>query len=182
MRAVLLTIGAITAAQGQNAQKSEPLPIVFDDWWNVDFVQGRCEFAARNAANPCPPYRTPRQVVKEFENEVEVAFASEPACHGLSLFHFTPEMATMAVKNPRVPATDANGGRMARPHWSLMFDLDGHTSTQVGREWTLVDSPSPFHSYTGHITTPEGMMRQICRIVWGVGGKTEDPAHRGVAK
>src|SRR6266849_8861243 len=95
--ALLLTIVAIVFARGQNTPKGKPLPIVFDDWWNVDYVKNGCEMAAQNG-KPCPT-RTPQEVVTEFENELEVAFASESACHGLSLSHFTPEMAAAAAKN-----------------------------------------------------------------------------------
>jgi hypothetical protein len=78
--------------------------------------------------NPCPTDRTPKDIVKEFENELEVAFASESACHGLSLIHFTPEMASSAVKNPNAPATGAMA-KTAGNNWTLLLDLDGHSHT-----------------------------------------------------
>jgi hypothetical protein len=102
---------------------------------------------------------------------LEVAFASESACHGLSLVHFTPEMANAAVKNPNAPATGAMA-KMASPSWSLMFDLDGRSHTQTGRGWTLVDSEQ--HAFNGRITTPQRAIQQVCKIVKGVGGKTEN--------
>jgi hypothetical protein len=171
--AVLLIIGALPFGYGQNAPKSKPLPIVFDDWWNVDYVKSGCELAARNG-KPCPLDRTPKDIVREFENELEVAFASESACHGLSLVHFTPEMASMAVKNPNAPAMGAMA-KMAGDSWSFMLDLDGHSRTQVGRGWTLVDpSHNGLNALNGRITTPQRVMQQVCNIVRGVGGKAEN--------
>lgn len=168
--ALLLMISANPFAYGQTAPKSKVLPIVFDDWWNVDYVKNGCDLAARNS-NPCPTDRTPTDIVKDFENELEVAFASESVCHGLSLVHFTPEMANMAAKNPNAPATGAMA-KMAEDNWSFMLDLDGHSHTQVGRGWTLVDSAH--HALNGHITTPQRVMQQVCKIVRGVGGKAEN--------
>lgn len=168
--AAMLMIVAIAFARGQGAPRSKPLPIVFDDWWNVDYVKNGCELAARNA-NPCPADRMPKDVVREFESELEVAFASEGACHGLSMVHFTPEMANLAAKNPNAPATGAMA-KMAGDNWSLMLDLDGHSQTQVGRGWTLVDSAR--HALNGRITTPQRVIQQVCKIVGGVGGKAEN--------
>jgi len=148
--AALLIAGAFAFAYGQTPPKNKPLPIIFDDWWNVDYVRNGCELAARNS-NPCPIDRTPKDIVKEFENELEVAFASESACHGLSLIHFTPEMASLAVKNPNAPATGAMA-KTAGDNWSFMLDLDGHSHTQAGRGWTLVDPAH--HVLNGHIATP----------------------------
>jgi hypothetical protein len=71
-----------TDSEGQTVLKPKFPPIVFDDWWNVDYVKNGCELAARNST-PCPSDRTPREVVREFENELDVVFASESACHGL---------------------------------------------------------------------------------------------------
>lgn len=123
--------------------------------------------SARNS-NPCPTDRTPKDVVKEFENELEVAFASESACHRLSMVHLTPEMANMAVKNPSAPATGAMA-RTVDAKWTLMLDLDGHSRTQIGRGWTLVDSDR--HAFNGRVTTPERVVQKVCKIVRGVGGK-----------
>jgi hypothetical protein len=168
--AVLLTILAIPLAYGQNTPKGKATLIVFDDWWNVDYVKNGCELSARNG-NPCPSNKTPQEVVKDFENELGVAFASETACHGLSMVHFTPDMANTAVKNPNAPATGAMA-KTTEANWSLMFDLDGHSRTQVGRGWTLVDSEH--HAFNGRITTPERVVQKMCKIVKGVGGKTEN--------
>jgi hypothetical protein len=54
-------------------------------------------------AKPCPVASTPKEIVKEFEDELEVAFASESVCHGLSQLHLTPEMVNTAVKHPTAP-------------------------------------------------------------------------------
>ncbi len=120
---------------------------------------------------PCPVGTTPADVVRDFEDELQVAFASESACHGLLLVHFTPEMAAAAVKNPSAPATGA-AAKMVGDRWSFMLDLDGHSHTQRGRGWTLVDSA--FHVLNGHITTPQRVMQQVCSVVKGVGGKAEN--------
>jgi hypothetical protein len=161
---------------GQALSKKKVPPIFFDDWWNVDYVKNGCELTAEQGgssyyARPCQADRTPVDIVREFENKLEVAFASESSCHGLSLFHFTPEMASAAVKNPNAPATGA-AAKMAENNWQLMLDLDGRSYTQVGRGWTLVDSER--HVLNGRITTPHRMMQQVCRIAKGVGGRIEN--------
>ena len=81
----------------QTEQKHKFPPIVFDDWWNVDYVKSGCALY-KSEGNPCPVSTTPEDVVREFENEIEVAFASESTCHGLSLLHLTPEMVNEAVR------------------------------------------------------------------------------------
>jgi hypothetical protein len=166
---ILCFVSAGFSQSPKEAPKSTFLPIVFDDWWNIDYVKNGCELGARNA-RPCPSDRTPKDIVREFENELEVAFASESACHGLSLLHFTPEMANAAVKNPNAPATGTMA-KMADASWSLMLDLDGHSRTQAGRGWTLVDSER--HAFNGRITTHQRLIQQVCKIVKGIGGKTE---------
>ena len=163
----LVIFGAFAFGQEKVALKEKFLPIVFDDWWNVDFVKNGCQMAA-SLAKPCPVGSTPADVVKEFEDELEVAFASESACHGLTLVHFTPEMAAAAVKNPNAPATGA-AAKTAGDHWAFMLDLDGHSHTQRGQGWTLVDSA--LHPLNGRITTPQRVMQQVCKVVKGVGGK-----------
>jgi len=162
-------IGAFGFGCGETAPQGKFLPIVFDDWWNVDYVKNGCELGARNGY-PCPADRTPEEIVREFENELDIAFASESACHGLSLIRFTPEMAQAAVKNPNAPATGAMA-KTAGPSWSLMFDLDGHSNTQAGQTWTLVDPEQ--HAFNGRVIAPQQVVQQICKIVKHVGGKTD---------
>ena len=166
----LVIFGAFALGQEKVAPKERFLPIVFDDWWNVDYVKNGCQMAA-SEAKPCPVDSTAADVVKEFEDELEVAFASESACHGLTLVHFTPEMAAAAVKNPNVLAT-GTAAKMAGDNWSFMLDLDGHSHTQRGQGWTLVHSA--LHPLNGRITTPQRVMQQVCKVVKGVGGKAEN--------
>jgi hypothetical protein len=147
---------------------------VFDDWWNVDYVKDGCKLSAEwvkqgyPGAKLCVTDSTPAEIVKEFEDELIVTFASEGTCHGLSLLHFTPEMAEAAVKNPNAPATEAAAKTMG-PNWSLMLDLTGSSHIQTGRGWTLVDSER--HVLNGRITSPQRTVQQICKVVKGVGGK-----------
>ena len=79
-------------------------------------------------------------------------------------------MAHEAVKNPNAPATGSTA-TMAGPSWSLMLDLHGHSRTQAGRGWTLVDHER--HAFNGRITTRQRLVQQVCKIVKDVGGKTE---------
>jgi len=169
--AMLLMIGVLPYAYGQAASKDKFLPIVFDDWWNIDYVKNGCEMAAQYG-KPCPAGRTPKDVVREFENELEVVFASEGACHGLSLSHLTPEMINEAVKNPSAPAKGKMATAATGDYWSLILDLDGRSHTQAGQGWTLVDSAH--HSFNGEIKTPQYLIQQICKITKGVGGKAEN--------
>jgi hypothetical protein len=143
----------------------KPLPIVFDDWWNVDYVKNGCEMWEKFGKS-CT--RTAEETVREFENEVEVAFASESACHGLVLLHLTPEMVQTGLKNPAAPATGAMLDISAE-HWQLMLDLDGRSPKQVGRDWTL-SPPATKGALNGRITTPARLAQQICKIAKGVGG------------
>jgi hypothetical protein len=159
--ALLLPIVAFA----QTAAAPKTLPVVFDDWWNVDYVKNGCQLHEENG-NHCT--LSPEETVREFESKVEVAFASESSCHGLVLLHFTPEMVHAAVKNPSALAT----GKMldvANEHWQLMLDLDGLSPKQVGRSWTLSD-PSGKTALNGRITTPTRLAQQICKIAKGVGG------------
>ena len=152
------------SAFAQTAAVHKPVPIVFDDWWNVDYVKNSCELYAQ-FANPCT--RPAGETVREFEDEVDVAFATEGVCHGLVLLHFTPEMAKAAAKNPAAPAK----GTMltaAEAHWSLILDLDGHSHTQAGQGWSLVDSSN--NVLNGKITTPRNLVQKICKIAKSVGG------------
>jgi hypothetical protein len=146
----------------QKAAVKKPLPIVFDDWWNVDYVKNSCEMWEKSAhrvlGSTC---------ASEFEDEVEVAFASESACHGLVLLHLTPEMVHEGLKNPSAPATGAML-EVSTEHWQLMLDLDGLSTKQVGRGWTL--SPPAGTPLNGRITTPARLAQQICKIAKGVGG------------
>jgi hypothetical protein len=170
----LVFIGGFSFAQGQGPPKDKFLPIVFDDWWNVDYVKQGCKLSAESVkqgypgAKPCVTDTTPAEMVKEFEDELIVAFASESTCHGLSLIHFTTEMAEAGVKNPNGPASEAAAKTMG-PNWSLMLDLSGSTHIQTGRGWTLVDSER--HVLNGHIMSPQHTVQQICKVVKGVGGK-----------
>jgi hypothetical protein len=118
----LLVIAIFSVACTQTPPKEKYLPIVFDDWWNVDYVKNGCELGSQNGM-PCPSDKAPKDIVREFENELQVMFASENACHELTLVHFTPEMAQAAVKNPNALATVAMA-KTAGPSWSLMLDLD----------------------------------------------------------
>ena len=105
--------------------------------------------------------------MREFENELEVAFATESACHGVALLHFTPEMVQAAVKSPAAPATGA-ALETVTADWQLMLDLDGHSENQAGRGWTLANQSKK--ALNGRITTPTRLAQQICKIAKGVGG------------
>lgn len=142
---LLLAAGTIPFAHGQDAkQKEEFFPIVFDDWWNVDFVKNGCDMQASEAkrqnpyAKPCPVGSDPAEIVKDFENKLEVAFASENECHGLTLTHLSPAMINSAVKNPNAPATGSMATVAGGKYWSLILDLHGWTTNQEGQDWTLV--------------------------------------------
>jgi hypothetical protein len=74
-----------------------------------------------------------------------------------------------AVKNPMAPATGTMA-RVAADHWALMLDLDGHSDTQTGRGWSLVDPEN--RVLNGRITTPQHVVQQLCKIAKGVGGKS----------
>jgi hypothetical protein len=143
---------------------------VFDDWWNVDYVKNGCELSLQNShAKPCRA-STPEGIVAEFENEVDVAFASEAVCHGLELVHLTPEMIKTAVKNPAAPATGTMA-KAATAQWTLMLDLDGHSYKQAGSGWNLANPSN--HIFSGRITTPKRLVQQVCKIVKGVGGTAD---------
>jgi hypothetical protein len=145
----LIVLGGVCYAQDPFAPKGKLLPIVFDDPRNVEYVKNGCEMAASEIsrgnpkAKPCPIASTPKDTVMDFEEELEGAFASESGCHGLSLIHATP----------------------AAAHWSWALDLDGHSQTQAGQNWSLSDPAN--HVLTGHITTPQRVVQQLCKIVKG---------------
>jgi len=152
-------------AIAQSTTSKPPVSIVFDDWWNVDYVKNGCQLAVQQHMKPCP--QEPEEIVRDFENEMDVAFSSETVCHGLQLVHFTPEMANYAAKNP---AESAKGKMLtaATAKWSLMLDLSGYSRTQAGRGWSLADPSNKVLS--GKITTPSDLARKVCKVVKGVGG------------
>jgi len=152
-----------------DAPRIDPV-IVLDDWWNVDYVKNGCEMYAKQGS-PCPATPSAEELVRQFDNDLKIAFASEATCHGLSLLTFTPDMAHAAVKNPSAPATGKAKTMAESQHWSLMFDLDGHHENQKGRGWTLV-GPSQ-QAFNGEIKTTQALALDICKIVNGVGGSTD---------
>ena len=167
MRFTILIFPVLVAsAFGQIAKK--PSSIVLDQWWNIDYVKNGCELAARNAT-PCS--RSPEETVREFEAELKVAFASELACHGVTLLQFTPEMAQAAVRNPSAPASEAAAATL-NAKWQLMLDLDGHGHTQASAGWTM-SNLSTMATLNGRITTPTHLAKQICKIARGLGGATK---------
>jgi hypothetical protein len=157
---VFLLFGSVSSLFAQTAQKD--ISVVLDNWWTIDYVKNGCEM------HPCPTMRTAEEVVRDFENELDIAFASENACHGVKLIRFTPEMAKAAVKNPNAPATGAMAESSAAG-WQLMFDLDGRSHTQAGQGWSLVGPAQ--QTFNGRISNTQRFVRQVCKIVKGVGGK-----------
>src|ERR1700757_1199177 len=98
-----LLLSAVTSCLfGQTGPKK--VSVVLDNWWTIDFVKNGCG-QGNPYGTPCPKDRTPEEVVREFEDELAIVFASENACHDVQLIRFTPEMAKAAVKNPRAPAS-----------------------------------------------------------------------------
>ncbi len=161
---ILLMLAA--SGFGQTANKS--LSIVLDQWWNIDYVKSVCELASRNST-PCS--RSPEETVRKFEADLKVAFASERACHGVTLLAFTPEMAQAAVKSPSAHASEAAAATLDAK-WQLMLDLDGHSHTQAGSGWTM-SNLSTSATLNGRITTPEHLAQKICKIAKGIGGATK---------
>jgi hypothetical protein len=110
-------------------------------------------------------------IVGQFDSDLKVAFAAEITCHGLSLLMLSPEMVNAAVKNPSAPAT-GNAKTMGKSsHWSLMFDFNRQQENQNGSGWSLVD-PSQ-HVFNGQIKTTQSLAQEVCKIVNGVGGRTD---------
>jgi hypothetical protein len=138
--AILFFLLPVGCTRAPNTDISKPLPIVLDDSWNVDYAKNSCE------ENPC--INVPKETVLEFENELEVAFTSESACHGLVLTHIFPQAESLL----------------------LMLDLDGHRHEHVGEGWGIVNL-SKHINLRGSITTPEQLMQQVCKIAKGVGGE-----------
>lgn len=166
---VLLIVEGTSFVFGKTAQK-----IVLDNWWTIDYVKNGCQLQEQEfkRGNPyaklCPKDRSAEEVVREFEDELGIAFASENACHDVELIRFTPNMAKAAVKNPRAPATGTMA-ETAAAQWSLMFDLDGRSHTQVGQGWSLVGPEQ--QAFNGRISNTQRLVQQVCKIVKGMGGK-----------
>jgi hypothetical protein len=144
--------------------------IVLDDWWNVDYIKNGCEMFAKEGS-PCPATLSAERIVGQFDNDLKVAFAAESTCHGLSLLTLSPEMINAAVKNPSAPATGKAKTMAESVHWSLMFDFNGQQENQNGSGWSLVD-PSQ-HVFNGQIKTTQSLAQEVCKIVNGVGGRTD---------
>lgn len=158
-----------TKSSNPEGLKRDPV-IVLDDWWNVDYIKNGCEMFAKNGS-PCPTTVSAEDIVSHFDNDLKVAFASETTCHGLSLLTFSQDMAHEAVRNPSAPATGKAKTMAESQHWSLMFDFDGRHERQDGSGWSLVD-PSQ-HVYNGQIKTTQILAQDVCKIVNGLGGRTD---------
>jgi hypothetical protein len=139
------------------SRRPKYLPIVFDDWWNIDYVGTGCE-GVQQTSDPCPAVPDlPRQVVHDFEDQLEAAFASEEPCHGLTLLHFPSDAANTVMQRQG-------------SFWQLMLYLDGRSDNQAGQFWGLA---GPKTNLQGRILTPDQVMRQVCSIAKGIGGKTQ---------
>lgn len=169
---IIAALGCTETKSTPDQSKRDPI-IVLDDWWNVDYIKNGCQMLAQqhDPTLLCPANLEPKQIVRQFDNDLKVAFASESACHGLSLLTFSDDMALAAAKNPSAPATGTQKVMAEAEHWSLMFDFDGRHENQNGSDWSLVD-PSR-HVFNGQIRSTQSLAQDVCKIVKGVGGTTD---------
>ena len=76
-------------------KKKSPETIVFDDWWNLDYLKNACAAQAQ-AGRHCS--QSPDEILSQVENDLQVAFASESGCHDVQLVRFT---VTVHIFSPR---------------------------------------------------------------------------------
>jgi len=130
-------------------------PIVFDDWWNFDFMSNSCD-TWQKVGQPC--FDSGKELVVAFENEVETAFSTESNCHGLVLVHGN------AYKSP----SETPQGE----HFQLILDLNGHRDQEkVYEVWGLVNLKRKIN-LQAEITTPQRLVQQVCEVVKGIGGNS----------
>jgi hypothetical protein len=135
--------------------------IVFDDWWNLDYLKNACQRQTQ-FGHHCS--KSPNEILAEVENTLQVAFASEPDCHNVQLPRFTPDMANVAAKDPNAPAT----GEMkeaGKEHWSLMLDIPGDNYRDG--DWSMVKGGI---ALKGNLSNAAEVVRHVCAIAKGTGG------------
>jgi hypothetical protein len=135
-------------------KKTEQI-IVFDDWWNLDYLKNACQYQIQFGRH-CS--QSPDEILSDVENALQVAFASEPDCNHLKLVRFTPDMAHEAVKNPNAVAT-GDMKEAANEHWSLMLDIPGDNYSDGG--WSMVKGSV---AMKGDLSNPADAMRRVCAI------------------
>ncbi len=134
------------------------ITVILPDDDNIEYVKRGCT-EDNSYGTPCPKDRTPEEVVDDFSDQLNVAFATETGCHGLQLVHFT--------FNPE------DGRRVAvavSAKWQLRLYLNSRSHTQTGEKWSLY---GPKQVYNGSISNVQNLALQVCKIVRGFGGETK---------
>ena len=142
--------------------KKNPKTIVFDDWWNVDYLKNACQLQIQSG-HGC--LRSADEIAAEAENAIQVAFSSEPDCHDVRLLHFTAQMANAALKNPSARVTGYMKETANSEYWSLMLDLPGDNYS--AGDWTMVKRAVVLKGDLSNLATA---VRQVCAIAKGTGG------------
>lgn len=143
-------------------KKKPPQTIVFDDWWNLDYLKNACQLQS-NFGRHCS--QSPNEILWEVENSLQVAFASQPDCHDVRLIRFTSDMAKAAAKDPNASATGDMREAANSEDWSLMLDIPGDNYTDGG--WSMVKGSVVLK---GDLNNPADAVRHICGIARGRGG------------
>jgi hypothetical protein len=140
----LVTLAVLSACTRKQASVS------IDDWWSVDYAKNNCEMMAQGG-HQCA--NDPKEEVRDFEMAITGAFATDPACNGVSLTSFGTNHVAGAPNSK------------LSPDWQLMLDFDDGSQPQA---WTLVHHPD-LRTIKGKGTAKE-IAHSICMVAAGRGG------------
>jgi hypothetical protein len=145
--------------------------IVVDGWWNADYAKQSCRMANAWVKQPgtarliaqygcatvaaCPEmmprvnacsWDDPTPEVREFENQLATAFATDAMCHDMTLV----KLIDPKDADPQVAKA------LAGPHWFLQLNFNPGSAEQ---NWTLLSPNRRNHIGTGDATN---IAHRIC--------------------
>jgi len=129
--------------------KKDALPVVIDDIWSLDAVRHSCRSGSTLNYGLCT--KTPEQIVDNFDNQVNLAFATEPSCRGVVIRHFYG------------PWTDP----LAKmPSWWLMLNFN---EDEREASWMIGTGSSHDHNTLSGEGSPKQLAKEVCDIVRAAG-------------
>jgi hypothetical protein len=110
VKVYLIAITGLILALCSNVRAADPIVIVVDSWWSVEFAKMRCGKKCND------PLYDPAEDVTHFENELMTRLASNPLCSGVEIRRYAgPKAPAPSDKETEI----MNSGR----RWTLMLDF-----------------------------------------------------------
>ncbi len=181
-KTLLLTILTVGMTAAATAEAGEPISVVLDSWWNVDYAKNYCREAIRwrkedraiIAAIGCDIVTLCTQMmpiveacqgngpdggVHDFEDKLVTYLAADPQCKDV---HFTRFGGPSGEQTPAVDAMERDG------HWMLFLDYLPGAAKQ---SWTLIRKKP--YALTKGSDDPKKMAESVCAIATGQGAKLD---------